>query len=317
MPDDPFPGVHIEETSFRTHPIEGVSTSTAGFVGPTRFGPVDMPPYVVTNLFEFERLYGNGQPLEFAGAAVISNYQWHAARAFFEEGGQRLYVARTFRPLLRVPISGPANTQTTYQRPSEFISESDSNKVGDSYADGHARARVTLDSYQDRETKSILLRARFPGAAGNMVVTIELNLHENLLAGETGKLTATGLGNYDTVWISNAALQESPGQGDFYRSLFSEEEQTWLFGKGPSAHSDDWRLNTSAPSGFKSLWRVADDLQAQVRVATVKISVASPDGGTYVWDRIAPDPNHINGKGALSDCFAQNLDGIRSRVFRS
>jgi Bacteriophage tail sheath protein len=32
MPDNHFPGVFIEETPFRAHPIEGVSTSTVGLV---------------------------------------------------------------------------------------------------------------------------------------------------------------------------------------------------------------------------------------------------------------------------------------------
>src|SRR5260221_148077 len=38
MPEYLSPGVYIEETSFRARSIEGGSTSTAGFVGPARFG---------------------------------------------------------------------------------------------------------------------------------------------------------------------------------------------------------------------------------------------------------------------------------------
>ena len=36
MPEYLAPGVYVEETTFRQKSIEGVSTSTAGFVGPTR-----------------------------------------------------------------------------------------------------------------------------------------------------------------------------------------------------------------------------------------------------------------------------------------
>ena len=36
MPEYLAPGVYVEETSYRAKSIEGVSTSTAGFVGPTR-----------------------------------------------------------------------------------------------------------------------------------------------------------------------------------------------------------------------------------------------------------------------------------------
>jgi phage tail sheath protein FI len=49
MPDYLAPGVYVEEVSFRSHSIPGVSTSTAGFVGPTRFGPIGLRPEVITS----------------------------------------------------------------------------------------------------------------------------------------------------------------------------------------------------------------------------------------------------------------------------
>lgn len=317
MPDNSAPGVYIEESSPRPPAIQGLSTSTAGFVGPARFGPVDGVPQVITSLSEFERVYGNGQSLEFEGPELTNNYLWNATRAFFEEGGKRLYVGRTFRPLSSAAPSEPLNSQTTYQLPSESISPGDSNKIGKFYSDGHARAWISFDQDSQSETKSILIRARFPGAAGNMVVSITVSLHENLLAGESGRLTAAGLCDHDTVWISNAAAPNSEPHGNFYRALFSEEEQTWLFGKEAKPGSDDLRLNTTTSSGFKSLVRTADDTEAQLRVATLTVSVTSDDGGTYVWDRIAPDPNHTktHGRDCLTRCFAQNLDNpISSRV---
>jgi hypothetical protein len=100
------PGVYVEETSFRSKAIEGVSTTTTGFVGPCRYGPVIESAEVITSLVEFERRYGGGAKLEFteaggqAGAAEpMDNFLWHGVRAFFDEGGKRLYVARVFRPL--------------------------------------------------------------------------------------------------------------------------------------------------------------------------------------------------------------------------
>jgi phage tail sheath protein FI len=48
MPEYLAPWVYVEETSFRPKAIEGVSTSTAGFVGPTRFGPIDGEPELLT-----------------------------------------------------------------------------------------------------------------------------------------------------------------------------------------------------------------------------------------------------------------------------
>ena len=39
MPEYLAPGVYVEEVSFRSKSIEGVSTTTTGFVGLARYGP--------------------------------------------------------------------------------------------------------------------------------------------------------------------------------------------------------------------------------------------------------------------------------------
>jgi phage tail sheath protein FI len=97
MPEYLAPGVFVEEVSFRQKTIEGVSTSTTGFVGPTRFGPTRGEPALLTSFSEFQRIYGGLDPLRFEGAADESvNYMAHAVRAYFDEGGKRLYVARTY-----------------------------------------------------------------------------------------------------------------------------------------------------------------------------------------------------------------------------
>jgi phage tail sheath protein FI len=89
--------VYVEETSFRPKTIEGVSTSTAGFVGPTRTGPTSGEPRLLTSFADFQRVYGGLEDLKFDGGTTKANYLAYAVRAFFEEGGQRCYVARTFR----------------------------------------------------------------------------------------------------------------------------------------------------------------------------------------------------------------------------
>src|SRR5947199_10513119 len=104
MPEYLAPGVYVEEVSYRAKSIEGVSTTTTGFIGPARYGPIDLEPDVITSLGEFERVYGDRQQLHFKDdsgldAPPIHNYLWHAARAFFEEGGRRLYVQRVFQPI--------------------------------------------------------------------------------------------------------------------------------------------------------------------------------------------------------------------------
>src|SRR6267154_4754037 len=96
MPEYLAPGVYVEETSFRSKSIEGVSTSTAGFVGPALFGPVSGVPELLTSFADYERIFGGLDQITFAGESATDNYLAHGVRAFFSNGGQRLYVARTY-----------------------------------------------------------------------------------------------------------------------------------------------------------------------------------------------------------------------------
>ena len=95
MPEYLAPGVFVKEVSSRNRSIEGVATSTAGFVGPCRSGPVGGEPELLTSTADFERIYGAGEPLQFSDISIpVENYLAHAVRAFFEEGGSRCYVSR-------------------------------------------------------------------------------------------------------------------------------------------------------------------------------------------------------------------------------
>ena len=53
MPEYLAPGVYVEEIEIGAKPIEGVSTSTLGFLGETERGPV--AARLVTNFEEFRR----------------------------------------------------------------------------------------------------------------------------------------------------------------------------------------------------------------------------------------------------------------------
>jgi phage tail sheath protein FI len=106
MPEYLSPGVYVEEVSFRAKSIEGVPTSTTGYAGMTRFGPVHYPggplttePRLVTSFTEFERIYGGLEPLRTPSEADERlPYVAHAARVFFMNGGTRLYISRVFAP---------------------------------------------------------------------------------------------------------------------------------------------------------------------------------------------------------------------------
>src|SRR5215475_6305674 len=140
------PGVYIEETSFRAKTIEGVSTSTAGFIGPALYGPFRGVPELITSFADFERIYGGLDQLEFEDIGTTDNHLAHAVRAFFENGGKRLYVTRAW--------TAGANART-------------------------ATTTISAGSPPDELT----LRARYPGSGGNIALTFTAHVGQNALVG--------------------------------------------------------------------------------------------------------------------------------------
>ncbi|GAA3650743.1 hypothetical protein GCM10022237_08120 [Nocardioides ginsengisoli] len=108
MPEYLAPGVYVEEVSFRSKSIEGVPTSTTGYAGMTAYGPVQFTggpsatePRLITSFTEFERVYGGLDPVLVDDGGVPTErdaFVAHAARAFFLNGGSRLYITRVFVP---------------------------------------------------------------------------------------------------------------------------------------------------------------------------------------------------------------------------
>ncbi len=83
MPEYTAPGVYIEELQIGAKPIEGVSTSIAGFLGATERGPEN--PTLVTSLIDYTRIYGGYLP---------DSYLTYAVDGFFRNSGKECYIAR-------------------------------------------------------------------------------------------------------------------------------------------------------------------------------------------------------------------------------
>lgn len=182
MPEYLAPGVYVEEVSFRSKTIEGVATSTTGYAGLTRFGPVQFSdpgvetaassePRLITSFTEFERVYGGLAQLMVErgdGQPTSTNYLAHAARAFFANGGQRLYISRVFS----------ANGTS-----------------------GVARLQRTLGNGDD-----VAIRARWPGAYGNVLLSIQKVMRGNVAyqAGAFGT-QARGLSRGAVVEVTDGA----------------------------------------------------------------------------------------------------------------
>lgn len=83
MPEYLAPGVYVEEIEIGAKPIEGVSTSTAGFLGLTDRGPTEVQ--LITGFEQFQRVYGG-----FIKDAFLP----YAVNGFFRNGGKRCFIGR-------------------------------------------------------------------------------------------------------------------------------------------------------------------------------------------------------------------------------
>ncbi len=98
------PGVYVEEYDSGATPMQGVSTSTAGFVGLAERGPVIGQPQLITSFADYTRMYGGYLSKAGYGDA---RYLPYAVEQFFLNGGARAYVMRA------VPGDAKAASRTT------------------------------------------------------------------------------------------------------------------------------------------------------------------------------------------------------------
>jgi len=156
MPEYLAPGVYVEEVSYRAKSIEGVGTSVAGIAGPTRTGPLRGTPEVVTSFAEFQRLYGDLSNLSLDGTSQL-NHTALAAKAFFDNGGKQLYVARVFNGTLNATTATAASATTN---------------------------------------PTVKFDARFAGAAGNLILEVHWRTGEDLLQKIDTNITTAGTRYY-------------------------------------------------------------------------------------------------------------------------
>jgi Bacteriophage tail sheath protein len=94
MPEYLAPGVYVEEIDTGSKPIEGVSTSTAGMLGVTERGPVNVP-ILITSFGEYVRWFGERLNIkDFSNGNDHHCYLPHAVEGFFVNGGKRVYITR-------------------------------------------------------------------------------------------------------------------------------------------------------------------------------------------------------------------------------
>jgi phage tail sheath protein FI len=268
MPEYLAPGVYVEEVSFRSKSIEGVSTTTTAFVGPTRYGPILLTPDVITSVVEFERIYGDSGQIAFGGG-TRHNYMWHAVRGFFENGGKRLYISRVYRPSSGTRI-----------------------EIDKAFEDS---AATTASGFGAWAGGSLRVFARFPGDAGNMQVRITLKAGPNVLASENGQPVVRGLQENDVVLFTDglASPPSSPLDSPLGSSPLTDPfaiakpyidggRRTWRFQR---AHDSDGH-------GIELSSMTAPDATLRVVTATVTIFPTDPSLPSWVYPDLALDADH-------------------------
>ncbi|HEX9059687.1 MAG TPA: phage tail sheath family protein [Clostridia bacterium] len=112
MPEYLSPGVYVEEFESGPRPMEGVSTSTAGFIGLAEKGAVVGLPELVTNAADFKRKFGG-----YLSQNEFGDYRYlsYAVEHFFINGGGRCYVMRV------APSDAKASTNFTEETKDKVV----------------------------------------------------------------------------------------------------------------------------------------------------------------------------------------------------
>ncbi len=269
------PGVYVEEIS-GPRTIEGVSTSTAGFVGPTRMGPVSGTPSVLTCLSDFVAIYGSLDELIFDDKGETINYLAQAAREFFDNGGSLLYVSRIF--------DTPSGAVNAAQNPPTLPLFSGPIPYGYSWVQ-----QPTAGSPPAPQT--ITWTGRYPGIAGNVTLLISLSVSPNVLTQSSGGSppsttnTLRGTLPYDVVWISPVSSPPNPGVGG---SLYWAES---YLNKATGQMS--WRFHTVNDNTAGTGADLASlPFGTEVRVLRATVQITHPDtvSRTDTYTNVTFDP---------------------------
>lgn len=258
MPEYLAPGVYVEETTFRQKSIEGVSTSTAGFVGATRYGPTSGEPSLLTNFLDFERIYGGIDQLQFDGAAHHNDLA-QSVRGYFENGGRRLYVARAFQH--------SAEPSTDDDAPFDEANPD--------------LGFCILNA--DISATDLTLQSRWPGAAGNFIVTIDLRVGPNILVGPGGAdRELAGAQRWDTVLVRDVGSPPTAPQLAVLDRVFDDDLGEEVFEFTADGLATPLRVSDIENAGQTS--------SVHVVTATVSISRLGRFMDDLVWEDLALDP---------------------------
>jgi uncharacterized protein len=262
MPEYLRPGVYIEEQP-APQTIEGVSTSTAGFVGATQFGPITGLPQLITSFPDFTRKYGDFIPVhdedDWGDAWEGHQYLAHAIDGFFRNGGQRAYVTR---------VVGPGAEPASRDLTDGFVT------------------RLLVDTAQDQAARASARLVSVRGISVGTRVTFEETIAGNLRRQTrrvSGVRSSTGTVDFDspltlrytaarcTVYIEDV---DRPDRNDPDISLT-------VAASSPGVWGNRLRVSSVDMSGAVGLAQAAE-VQAETNLRAVDLAFddSGPDTGT-------------------------------------
>ena len=199
-------------------PIEGVSTSTAVFLGPTERGPID--PSLITSFEEFQRKFGG---------FIKESYMAYVLNGFFRNGGKRCYISRIYKR--------PANfSKSTIQAGTGTITIKASGpgdwgnrvfyKIEDAklYKNGDERLKFfkLLVRYYPRKPKAVEFEN--PDPKNDPIEEVYDNLSVMPFLSSYYKNAVAGVSNLINIWDNFSEVEdknaiERPGGGAWYSTV--------------------------------------------------------------------------------------------------
>lgn len=182
------PGVYMEEFDSGVKAMEGVGTSTAGFVGMAQKGPIKGLPVLITSMADYQRRFGGYLSERAYGDQRFLPY---AVEQFFNNGGSTCYVMRVCK-------------------------EKDDTDAG---KDGAATAQGILKA---GDTALLTLTAANPGAWGNNIRARLMPVFKNRVkidswpAGEEKTCGVSSSDGYEAGDLVCIQYMEKDGRKVFY-----------------------------------------------------------------------------------------------------
>ncbi len=189
------PGVYVEEFESGMRGMEGVSTSTAGFVGMAEKGAVIGTPEFITSFSEYHRKFGGYLSENTYGGNRFLPY---AVESFFNNGGSRAYIMRVAPEDAKAASAAMSSLVITAKNPGKWGND------------------IKVKVYASSKGKTQLLKAETDAITATTIYTAK-----NASFFEAGDVVALIDGDQTVVYNrvtkvqGNAVTFENEIEGDF------------------------------------------------------------------------------------------------------